>query len=176
MILAASVALFALSIAVIFWITLSNLTSGYEVDNGTVYYRSFNNLNWKVERREVIDAHPETIATFANAGGRYGTDNTSVYYHETQIIDADPQSFQVLDWRGNFSRDANRVYWKSIRITSDPENFQILSRGYSKDTEHVYYYSKIVEDADPTTFVVTGTTTSHARDKNQEYNTGRNQE
>ena len=78
--------------------------------------------------------------------------------------------------RKELSRDANRIDWKSSLLSDDPENFQVLDRGYSKDRQNVYYANWIVEDADPETFVVTGTATSHSHDKSHRYNMGRKED
>ena len=158
--LAAVVCCFALLIAMSVWFAMSKLSSGYEVSGGKVYFRTFDNLHWKVDRREVIGADPQTISTVSESGGRYGSDQHRVYFQGTYLTDADPGSFRILDWRRNFSRDANHVYWKSILLSDDTEHFQILSRGYSIDSRHVYFGSQIVEEADPKTFIVPGSVTS----------------
>lgn len=163
----------ALVAAIFVWMALSKLSSGYEVSDGSVYWRHFNNVNWKVERRQVAEADPLTIATVSHSGGLYGTDGTHVFCEGELIADAHSGTFVVLDWREHLSHDAYHVYWKTIRMSSEPEHFEVLSRGYSKDSKQVYYASRVVEGADPATFVVTGTSTSQAKDKNYEYDMGR---
>ncbi|MEP3480601.1 MAG: DKNYY domain-containing protein [Fuerstiella sp.] len=155
MMLAAAACAFALLIAVGVWFTISRASDGYEISDGKVHYRTFDNVNWKVVRREVDGADPQTFSTVSGSRGKYGSDQHQVYFHEIWLSHADPSSFQVLDWRQKFSRDANHIYWKSILLSDDVENFQILSRGYSKDSRHVYHASQVVEGADPKTFIVT---------------------
>ncbi len=172
-IFAATAGVLGLLIVIFAWSTLSQLSNGYEVTDGKVFYRTFNNVNWQVDRKEVVGADPNSITTLENSGGQYASDDTRVFFQETGISNADASSFRVLERRRKFSRDANHAYWKSIRLSDDPNNFEVLSRGYSKDTQHVYFTSQIVEDADPDTFIVTGTTTSHAKDKNYQHDMGR---
>ena len=151
----------------------SRMMPGYEVSNGKVFFRSFNNMNWKVERREVEKADPKTLRKVGRSGGLYGKDDRNVFFEGIWIKDADLETFRVLDWRNEFSRDKNWVYWKSIRLSDDPEHFEILAGGYSRDRENVYYASSAIEGADPNSFVVTIETMGRGRDKNREYNLGR---
>ncbi|AFY40145.1 hypothetical protein Lepto7376_4007 [[Leptolyngbya] sp. PCC 7376] len=147
--------------------------SGYKVSDGKVYFRAFDNMQWQFKSKEVRGADPNTIRTIPWSGDLYGSDGKRVFFGEVQLTSADPKSFVVEDWRQEFSRDANQIYWKSIPVTEDVEHWQILSRGYSKDRDNVYYLRNIVEGADPESFVVTGEVTSHAEDKNHSYNMGR---
>jgi len=156
MIKAATGGALILVFATLVWATLSRFSSGYEITNGKVLHRTYNNVNFEVDRKEVVGADPDSFTSLGRAGGRYGTDSTSVFFQETIISNADVPSFRVLDWRQKFSRDANHAYWRSIRVSDDPDNFHVLSRGYSKDCDHVYYASQIVEGDDPDTFVVKG--------------------
>ena len=160
-------------IATVVWLLSSELFSGYEVTNGKVYFRTFNNLSWRIDRREVVGADPSNFKPVAKSGGIFGSDGNQVFFENTSISNAEANSFRVLDWREELSRDSRNVYWKSIQISNDVDNFQILGRGYSRDSTHVYYASQIVEGADPDTFVVTGKATSAAKDKNHEYDMGR---
>lgn len=163
--------LFVLAICV--WTFISSLSSGYEITRGKVAFRSFNNMNWRVERREVQNADAESFETVSRSGGLYAKDANGVYFEGTSLSNADPSTFQVLDWRGKYSRDAHQAYWSSIPFTNDPDNLELLTRSYSRDSNNVYYASKVVEGADPASFVVDGTSTSHAHDKNHRYNMGR---
>ena len=158
------------------WWLIRSLSPGYEVTDGRVFFRSFDNMKWQVERVEVLNADPSGIRTIRGSGGLYGADENRVFFEGREIEEADPNSFQILDWRESFSRDAQHVFCDTRRISDDAENFVVLTRGYAKDSHHVYYAAKTVEDADPDTFVVTGTATSHARDKNHQFNMGRKTE
>ncbi|MEO1527941.1 MAG: DKNYY domain-containing protein [Planctomycetota bacterium] len=161
-----------LAIAGVF-LLVSRLMPGYEVADGTVYFRSFNNMNWKVERREVKKADSVSIRKIGGSGGLYGKDDSFVFFEEIWIKDADAESFHVLDWRRNFSCDKNWVYWQSIRLSDDPDHFEILQGGYSRDRNYVYHASSAIEGADPDSFVVTSETMGRGRDANREYNLGR---
>lgn len=102
---------------IVIWIVFSKLSTGYEMTDGKVYFRTFDNLNWKVDRREVVAADPSSFSQIDGSGGHYGRDATRVFFHEIEINGADPGSFRVLDWRRRSSRDENGVYWRSIRQT-----------------------------------------------------------
>jgi len=152
---------------------MSFLGAGYETTGGKVQHRSFNNLNWQIERHEVKGADPRSLRTLPSSGGLYAADANAVYFKTTLITAADPATFQVLDWRRAFSRDAKQVYWKSIALGSDPDGFRILGAGYSKDSGSVYYLRTAIEGADVATFEVTNEVPGQARDKNHRYNLGR---
>jgi hypothetical protein len=147
--------------------------SGYVVRAGKVYFRSFDNLHWRFEAQEVPNANPNSIRTFAESGQQYGTDGRVVFYGNTSITGADPSSFRVLNWQRHYSRDADNIYWRSIKVTDDVAHWQMLPQGYSKDNRYVYYGKSIVEGADPHTFVVTGQSTRQAEDANHRYNMGK---
>ncbi len=157
----------------VLYYAFSSVSSGYEVAGGTVYYRSFNNLNWQTERKEVPEANAATMQTLVGSGGLYGSDGTTVFFQGTSISDADPDTFKVLDWREEYSRDKNRAYWKTIAVSDSPDSFQILGANYSKDNSQVYYCAKPIEGADPASFRLTDKVTGRAEDENYEYKLGR---
>lgn len=69
---------------------------------------------------------------------------------------------------GKYYRDMNYVYWWGEKISQlRVEKLKSLNGKYIADDEVVYYTNKIVEGADPSTFVVTGEHT--AKDKNYRY-------
>ncbi|MEL6107079.1 MAG: DKNYY domain-containing protein [Planctomycetota bacterium] len=152
---------------------VSRLMPGYEVRESRVFFRSFNNLNWKVERKEVTEANPDSIRTLRGSGGLYAKDKETAFFRGIWIKDADIESFRVLDWRKELSRDRNWVYWTSIRLSNDPNHFEVLDGGYSRDRENVYYASSAIKGADANSFVVTSPTTGRGRDNKREYNLGR---
>jgi len=58
--------------------------------------------------------------------------------------------------------------------SKDLETFEIIGEVYSnyaKDKNQVYYYGRIIENADPETFEVISSTS--AKDKNNAYDNGR---
>ena len=152
---------------------ISRMWPGYEVTNNRVYFRSFNNLNWKIERREVQKADPKTIRSVRSSGGLYAKDKECVFVEGSRIGNADPESFRVLDWRQKYSRDKSFVYWHSVQMSDDPDHLEILGAGYARDRKQVYYNSSIVEGADVNSFSVTSITMGRAEDKDRKYNLGR---
>ena len=152
---------------------LSSASSGYEVTDGQVYFRSFDDLHWKVERREVAGADPARMRTISGCGGLYGTDETNVYYEGVSLTAVDAATFEVIDWRNGYSRDARRVYWHSMQVSDDPSTFQVLGGSYSRDAHRVYYTKNVLEGADVDSFVVTNEATGEATDKTHRYRLGR---
>ena len=155
------------------WTLVSRLSPGYETRRGEVHFRKFNNLNWSIERRRVEGANPAELRTVWGSGGLYAVDDRQAYFEGRSIDGSDPDSFRVLDWRQQYACDRHWAYSSNMRISDDPAKFVVLSRGYARDDSHVYYGSQIVEQADPKTFIVTGTASSHAEDKNHRFNMGR---
>lgn len=155
------------------WWLISSLSSGYEITDGRVYFRSYNNVTWKVERKEVKGANAAKLKTIRRSGGLYATDGARVYFEGIVLSNAAPESFQVLDWRGQYSCDSQKAYWTSIPFSDDPENLEVLSRSYTRDRTNVYFASKTIEGADPTSFVVDDEVIRKAHDKNHRYTMGR---
>ena len=160
---------FVIVVVSTFWL-ISRVSSGYEVADGRVYYRSFNNLTWKVERKEVTEADADSLKTIRRSGGLYAADKQNVFFEGISISKADPSTFEVLDWRGNYSRDAEHGYRASIPFSDDPKNLELLTRSYARDGQHVYFGSKAIEGADPESFVVDDEVSRKAHDKNYRYN------
>lgn len=114
----------------------------YRVENGKVFYQNVNSLTWKIEKSEMTDAH---APSFKRMMSTYAKDKNRVYLDGRVIRGCDPASFKVLDYTWKFSRDAHYVYYRHTRISDDPEHFQVLEKGESKDSKHRYRYQKIVE-------------------------------
>lgn len=86
---------------------------------------------------------------------------------------AHPASFEVLDdgsppkerhFLESYGRDEEFVYFFTgftdtkhavrLKACKHPDAFSVLSDGYTKDCDHVYYENRIVKKANPDTFVV----------------------
>ncbi len=83
---------------------------------------------------------------------------------------AHPETFEVLDdgigkyGPEGYGRDAEFVYFFTystetrhairLRACKNPASFSVLSDGYTKDDEHVYYWQVTVKNAIPNSFVV----------------------
>ena len=72
-------------------------------------------------------------------------------YAEGALVDADANSFQLLDYF--YARDSAKAFWWGQEIDdSHGASFEVLSGSYARDKNHVYYEGRLVEKADPATF------------------------
>ncbi len=126
--------------AIIVFTLIMNFT--YRIENGRVFYQKVNSLTWKVEKTEMTEAH---APSFKRMMSTYAKDKDQVYLDGRVIRACDPATFKVLDYTWKFSRDAHYVYYRHTRISDDPENFEILEKGASRDSKHRYRYHEIVE-------------------------------
>jgi hypothetical protein len=99
--------------------------------------------------------------TFKPLQTPFSRDETHVFFGLAPMPVEDISSWRPLnsglrkeggcDW----SKDNLRVYWRSKPVpAADAITFAALGKNYGKDAQHVYYFGKLVTDADPTTFVV----------------------
>ena len=106
--------------------------------------------------RKIKNAH---APSFKILGHGYGVDEHAVYYETTTLKDAHPAHFAPLkendstisDYR--YAKDDQSVFLDQTKIKeADVSSFKILSLGYSVDSHHVYYKTKIVAGALPESF------------------------
>lgn len=70
-------------------------------------------------------------------GNNYARDANHIYYRDCIVLDADRDSFRVLEFP--YSRDDENIYCGSLRMNVDnPNHFKVLD---SKDTGTSYFYS-----------------------------------
>jgi hypothetical protein len=109
---------------------------------------------------------------------------------EYTIFDIDSETFEILDGKGEYSKDKKNVYYRAkVLEGADPETFELLEYGtedyssayYTKDKDHVFCSKEIFKDAsgeysdftkvaDVTTFQLLNEW--YAKDKNHVYNSG----
>lgn len=109
---------------------------------------------------------------------------------EYTIFDIDSGTFEILDGKGDYSKDKKNVYYRTkIFEGADPETLELLEYGtedhsstyYTKDKDHVFCNKEIFKDvsgeysdftkiADVTTFQLLNEW--YAKDKNHVYNSG----
>jgi DKNYY family len=113
---------------------------------------------------------PEIISGGLYPEDGYLIDENAIYYiwnvsteNRRMIIEgADPQTFEVIG--DGYSKDKSRMYWWDTAIeNSDPDSFIILENGFEKDKENVYFREHILEDADPDTFEIISHETANLR-------------
>lgn len=94
----------------------------------------------------------------------YGKDKNSVYVNNTRIESIDAESFEYLGLFGtgdgivprsiSIARDKNHIYYACGKAIDsiDRQSFEVLSDGYAKDNNHVYYLDTILNKADHKSF------------------------
>ena len=115
----------------------------------------------------IPDADPQTFKVFHCARGMtqfgyYAKDARNAYYIHTfriirikKIYTRDLEGFWGLD--DLYAVDSDYVYGRGVkRENSDPNTIQELGHGYWGDKNNIYYDGKILEGADPETFLVIG--------------------
>ena len=141
--------------------TFQVLPNYYSKDKNNVY-RPINEWIHKID-----GANPKTIKVLSQY---YSKDDKNVFYNSDKILNADINSFVVLEGDHSHAKDKNSVYYSGEKIEgANPKTFKVISDGsYSKDDKNVYAGLDIVKGADPQTFKeVSGT--NYARDKNNLY-------
>ena len=141
--------------------TFEVLPNNYSKDKNNVY-RPIN--EWI---RKINGANPKTIKVLSQY---YSKDNKNVFYDSDKILNADVNSFMVLEGDHSHAKDKNSVYYSGEKIEgANPKTFKVISDGsYSKDDKNVYAAVDIIKGADPQTFKeISGT--NYARDKNNLY-------
>lgn len=141
--------------------TFEVLPNYYSKDKNNVY-RPINEWIHKID-----GANPKTIKILNYF---YSKDDKNVFYDSDKILDADVNSFVVLEGDYSYAKDKNAVYYSGEKIKgANPKTFKIISDGsYSKDDKNVYVGREIVKGADPKTFREIPET-NYVRDKNNLY-------
>ena len=141
--------------------TFEVLPNYYSKDKNNVY-RPINEWIHKID-----GANPKTIKVLNEY---YSKDDKNVFYDSDKILNADVNSFVVLEGDHSHAKDKNSVYYSGEKIEgANPKTFKIISDGmYSKDDKNVYATVDIIKGADPQTFRRISET-NYARDKNNLY-------
>ena len=141
--------------------TFEVLPDYYSKDKNNVY----SPINEWIQK--INGANPKTIKVLSQY---YSKDDKNVFYDSDKILNADINSFVVLEGDHSHAKDKNSVYYSGEKIEgANPKTFKIISDGmYSKDDKNVYAAREIVKGADPQTFRRIPET-NYARDKNNLY-------
>ena len=141
--------------------TFEVLPNNYSKDKNNVY----SPINEWIQK--INGANPKTIKVLSQY---YSKDDKNAFYNSDKILNADVNSFVVLDKENGYAKDKNSVYYFGKKIEgANSKTFKIISDGmYSKDDENVYVAGEIVKGADPKTFRRISET-NYARDKNNLY-------
>jgi len=136
--------------------TFSVLGDLYAIDKMHVFYEA-----------HIITGNPNK---FKLIGKYYGKDDEIVYSGGVLLSKVkDAKSFELI--KDNWAKDKFYYYASGKPILgADYNSFEIIDEGYAKDKSSVYFetlYSfKVVKNADPKTFKLTGKYNNIGRDKN----------
>ncbi len=98
------------------------------------------------------DDHPR-VAGYARCEGKIY--HYARFDHKTMLLrGADAASFEVLKW--GFARDKNKVFHGFNVAKANPQTFRQLTCRFSEDGRKVFYYNRVVPEADPATFEFLG--------------------
>ena len=150
--------------------TFRALSEEYSADSRYVWYRE----------NKIEGANPQTfVAPEKNNSLDISIDlahDDHDYYRQNNPLHiADMGSFRQID--GSWAVDRQNVYFigleahvgKDIVPIGDYSTFRVLNHLYAVDAKCAYYKNKIVEGADPKTFVVLDGGNDYGQDKNRVY-------
>lgn len=144
--------------------------------DGGAYAKDKNAVYYSCKGEVLKGADPATIQV---VGQNYVRDASHVYYYNSIIDAADPNTFTLLGGTEDigmglttshiYSKDKNHVYHLGQKIDgADPATFQILGYAYAKDKSYAYISGDSIKDADLATFTALNDT-HYAKDKNHVY-------
>jgi hypothetical protein len=150
--------------------TFRALSEEYSADSRYVWYRE----------NKIEGANPQTfVAPEKNDSLNFtiglAHDDHDYYRQNNPLHIADMGSFRQID--GSWAVDRQNVYFigleahvgKDIVPIGDYSTFRVLNHLYAVDAKCAYYKNKIVEGADPKTFVVLDGGNDYGQDKNRVY-------
>lgn len=157
--------------------TFEQVDAYYWKDRNNVYLIQFGGKDCRIK-----DADPKSFKVLKNYN--WSLDNNNVYFEFDKLNDANPKSFEALN--ENWGKDNKYYYFKDQRLDSlDYASAEIViahfrneparPSEYVKDNHHLYYRTKLVKDANPTTFKADGSGSFGHDDKymfNREKNNG----
>lgn len=107
------------------------ISRGYSKDRYKVYWGP----------RELPGADPTTFKIVRDGIAEWGADENSVYCQWTKLEEADPQTFQFIDY--SFSKDKNGVYYDHYRLDgADPKSFEIIGINVGKDKNAIFAFGR----------------------------------
>lgn len=154
-------------------LTFTYLESNYAKDRSQAFYegKSF----------PVRDAGSFRLLEYG-----FAKDSLRGYYLQTEIAESHGKTFVNLD--NEYSKDARYVYFSKVQTrtdsasvpvtkilqTADVSSFEVLEKGYAKDSKSVFYKGKPLAGSNPASFrmMVTATEIADARDHSVFYRNG----
>jgi hypothetical protein len=91
---------------------VEDITNSFYVYNHAVYARN----------KILVDVKPEDVIVLDPDDKAYVRINTEIFYYDTVIAGANPETFAVI--AGRFAKDDQHVYWSEHRVVDiDPATF-----------------------------------------------------
>lgn len=135
-----------------------NLGGNYFKQARKIFY-----IHYKGYEVQLEDPDIESFVVFQKSEDNLSYDNTDnyardkdkVYYQGRILINANPNTFEIIDGVNNYSKDESLVYYDDKLINdTDIETFKSLGRSYAKDKNLVYLSGEIIVDANPQSFSI----------------------
>ncbi len=124
-------------------------------------FRNFGDRNYRddgavfiwvnYEITQVPESDPET---FEVLNILWSKDANRVFFENRGFVPHDLASFELLE--GIWARDRDAIYYGSREVTqAHRDTFEVLvsSRTFGRDRDHVFWQGRLVDGADPKTFV-----------------------
>ncbi|TRX35332.1 hypothetical protein FNW52_11470 [Flavobacterium sp. ZT3R18] len=128
-------------------------TSNYKIEGDRVYYQFYcisfaEHDGGRINKTALKNVDASSFKSLDNS---YGSDKSNVYYYEKKIIDANPQSFEIILFEDAndsnsfaYSKDENYVFRYGIKINgANPKTFKVLNQiPYSRDDTDYFFEGK----------------------------------
>lgn len=145
---------------IIFTLLLTSCQSGYEEEQGKIYYKWIHGGNWTMKKSLLKEADASSFTTIKhNLNIHLGKDKNHVFKNAFLLEHVDPNTFKQVD--GYYWKDKNYAYLLQFCSTdcrikaSDPETF-VVFKGYNwaKDKNNIYFELNKLREANAESFVV----------------------
>ena len=146
-------------IFIFYMLMLTSCSSGYEEEQGKIYYKWIHGGNWTLEKSLIKEADASSFTTIKNNINIYlGKDKNHVFKAASLLEHAAPNTFKQID--GYYWKDKNYVYLLQFGCTdcriksADPETFTTIKQfHWAKDKNNVYFKFKKLSAASTKSFV-----------------------
>jgi len=136
----------------------------YVIEGGKIYYNEDYHKTLVVKRiddeksEKYLTKSPD-LKSFKILNENFAKDKDTIYYKEYDILEADINSFEILDEEkvdnvdkrtfedlgGGFGRDKNWIYSGKMKLRNiDRESFEHIGDGYIKDKNGIYRDAEVI--------------------------------
>lgn len=118
----------------VYYADRNNIIKPLDADPVSFQFLSqFNNHSYAKDKNNIYDKNIKLtqyekfdVETFEFIGTKYQKDTNRVYYNFIEVMDADPNTFELISHENDLSKDENSVFYKTTKLdTYTPENFNI---------------------------------------------------